>query len=53
MEQINYYERGLLKAKLEDYEGAIEDYSISIEIDPKYSYILYKNFNVRHKLGNI
>ena len=33
MEQINYYKRGLSKAKLEDYEGAIEDFSKAIELD--------------------
>lgn len=34
MSQINYYERGLSKAKLEDYEGAIEDFTKAIELNP-------------------
>jgi tetratricopeptide (TPR) repeat protein len=34
MEQINYYERGLSKEKLEDYEGAIEEFTKAIELSP-------------------
>jgi tetratricopeptide (TPR) repeat protein len=32
-----YYNRGISKAKLQDYQGAIADYFKAIELNPNYS----------------
>ena len=39
--------RGLLKAKMEDFEGAIKDYTRAIQIDPE----LIQSYN-RGRLNN-
>jgi tetratricopeptide (TPR) repeat protein len=36
-----YYNRGLAKSKLEDYRGAITDYSKAIELNPNYANAYY------------
>lgn len=33
-----YYRRGFFKDNIQDYGGAIEDYSMSIALDPEYAY---------------
>lgn len=40
-----YYKEGKAKAKIEDYMGAIQDYTKAIEIDPKYrTAYLYRGY---------
>ena len=36
-----YYQRGTAKHKLQDFTGAIQDYSKAIELDPKYAAAYY------------
>ena len=33
-----YYNRGLAKDELQDYEGAIEDYNKALDLDPNDTY---------------
>lgn len=42
MDAVAYYNKGLSKDQLEDYHGAIADYTMAIEIDPKYAWAYYQ-----------
>jgi len=46
-----YYRRGWFKEINEDIEGAIDDYSISLTLDPKYTYSYVSRAKMYDKLG--
>ena len=48
-----YYNRGLAKAELQNYKGALADFTKAIEINPNYSNA-YKNRGVsKENLGDL
>ena len=46
-----YYRRGWFKELMGDYDGAIEDLSMSIVLDPKYSYAYSSRGDIYQKQG--
>ena len=46
-----YSNRGLSKANLQDYQGAIEDYTKAIELNPNYSKAYNNRGNSKLKLN--
>lgn len=46
-----YYRRGWFKEGINDIEGAIEDFTISITLDPEYSYAYESRANMYDKQG--
>jgi tetratricopeptide (TPR) repeat protein len=48
---LAYYNRGLSKDYLQDYRGAIADYSKAIELDPNYSDAYYNRGLSKLKLN--
>jgi tetratricopeptide (TPR) repeat protein len=49
---VAYYNRGITRAKLEDYPGAIQDYNKAIEINLNDADAYYCRGNAQAKLGN-
>lgn len=47
-----YYRRGFLKDKTQDIDGAIEDYTISIALDPTNAYSYLGRGDMYHAKGN-
>ena len=47
-----FYNRGVNKFKLEDYLGAIADFNIGIELNPKDEMTYYNRGNSKSKLGD-
>lgn len=45
-----HYNRGTAKAALEDYDGAIEDYDMSIKLNPKYAKAYYNRGKAKQAL---
>lgn len=46
-----HHNRGTAKAALEDYDGAIEDYDMSIKLNPKYAKAYYGRSKSKQALG--
>ena len=46
-----YFNRGVAKEKLKDYQGAISDYSEAIRIDPNYTDAYYNRGNTYELLN--
>ncbi len=46
-----YHKRGVAKAVFEDYDGAIEDYDMSIELNPNYAKAYYDRSKAKQALG--
>ena len=46
-----HHNRGAAKAALEDYDGAIEDYDMSIKLNPKYAQAYYDRSKTKQALG--
>ena len=46
-----HHKRGTAKAVFEDYDGAIEDYDMSIELNPKYAKAYYDRSQAKQALG--
>jgi tetratricopeptide (TPR) repeat protein len=49
----DYFKSGNSKRKLKDYDGAIIDYSIAIELDSKYKEAYYNRGNSKKRLGDL
>ena len=47
-----YFDRGYAKTELEDYEGAIDDYTKAIEIDPNYYNAYIRRGTLKWQLGD-
>ena len=49
---LAYYNRGLSKSKIGDNQGAIDDYSKAIQINPQYIKAYFNRGNCKSKLGD-
>lgn len=49
---VAYYRRGCLKKGINDVEGAIEDFSMAITLDPEYAYAYECRAKMYEKQGN-
>ena len=48
----DFYNRGTLRTQTKDYQGAIEDYTKAIQLDPKFIDAYLKRCEMRYKLGD-
>ena len=50
---IAYKNRGNARSDLGDFEGAIEDYTQAIQINPNYTDVYYNRGNAHYELGDL
>ena len=48
-----YFDRGVSKYELQDYRGAIQDYSKAIELDPSFADAYFNRGLVKYALNDI
>ena len=47
-----YFNRGIAKSDLEDYDGAISDYNKVIELNPDYTFVYYDRGQAKANLDD-